>query len=250
MYDWFHIFLVHGICGIEMGLLLGKLHDAGHSNDAVMEFIKQFSWPVQFKSSAPPADALNKRAKNDPVKLSGGETLQFMSILRIFILTCVGNATDDGLRDAIVSFFSLCSVMDALTGMTRGAACTSQHLQSLVVAHVRAFEKSHGVDSWVPKFHMSLHLPMMLERFKLLISCFCHERKHKVIKNFGNQRFDTSKSWEKGLLHDVLHKQLQALAQEANMPNVGVGLLCPRQPQGRVLDVLRQLARSLSILKL
>ena len=105
MYDWFHIFLVHGICGIEMGLLLGKLHDAGHSNDAVMEFIKQFSWPVQFKSSAPPADALNKRAKNDPVKLSGGETLQFMSILRIFILTCVGNATDDGLRDAIVSFF-------------------------------------------------------------------------------------------------------------------------------------------------
>ena len=131
MYDWFHIFLVHGICGIEMGLLLGKLHDAGHSNDAVMEFIKQFSWPVQFKSSAPPADALNKRAKNDPVKLSGGETLQFMFILRIFILTCVGNATDDGLRDAIVSFFSLCSVMDALTGMTRRS---SLHPTALAIA--------------------------------------------------------------------------------------------------------------------
>ena len=95
MYDWFHIFLVHGICGIEMGLLLGKLQDVGHSNDAVMEFIQQFSWPVQFRSSAPPADALSKRTKYDPVKLSGGKTLQFM---------CV-NATDDGLKDAIVSFF-------------------------------------------------------------------------------------------------------------------------------------------------
>ena len=104
MYDWFHIFLVHGICGIEMGLLLGKLQDEGYSNDAVMGFTKQFSWPVQFRSSAPPADALSKRAKYDPVKLSGGATLQFMSILRIFILTGV-NATDDGLKDAIVSFF-------------------------------------------------------------------------------------------------------------------------------------------------
>ena len=127
-------------------------------------------------------------------------------------------------------FFSLRSVTDALTKMTRGFACTPQHLQSLVVAHVKAFQKSHGIDSWVPKFHMSLHLPMMLEKFKLLISCFCHERNHKVIKNFANQRFDTSKSWEKGLLHDVLHKQLQALSQQANMPNVGVGLLSPRQP--------------------
>ena len=90
---------------------------------------------------------------------------------------------------------------------------------------------------------------MMLERFNLLISCFCHERKHNVIKKFANQRYDTSKSWEKGLLHDVLHKQLQALSQQANMPNVGVGLLSPRQPQDRVLEVLRNLARSLSILK-
>ena len=248
MYDWFHIFLVHGICGIEMGLLLGQLQDEGYSNDVVMEFTQQFSWPVQFRSSAPPADALSKRAKYDPVKLSGGETLQFMSILRIFILTSV-NATGDVLKDAIVSFFSLCSGMDALTGMTRGVACTPQHLQSLVLAHLQAFQKSHGVDSWVPKFHMSLHLAMMLERFNLLINCFCHERKHKVIKNFANQRFDTSKSWEKGLLQDVLHKQLQALAEPANMPNMEVGLLSPHPPQRRVLEVLRRLARSLSMLK-
>ena len=43
-------------------------------------------------------------------------------------------------------------------------------------------EASYGVDSYLPKHHYSVHLPLQLERFSQLPTCFVHERRHKLLK--------------------------------------------------------------------
>ena len=85
-----------------------------------------------------------------------------MSILCVFILTCIGNATDDGLRDAIVFFFSsfrhgcldkndqrICLHPTALAiacGCTRKGIpeVTRYWLMGAQISHVTAFANDAG----------------------------------------------------------------------------------------------------------
>ena len=56
--------------------------------------------------------------------------------------------------------------------------------------------------------------PEYLSRFGTLVSCFVHERKHKVIKRFASQKADTQRGFEESLLKDVLAVQLKATEQQ------------------------------------
>lgn len=44
------------------------------------------------------------------------------------------------------------------------------------------FQAIYGTDSYVPKHHFSVHLPSLMELHGMLISCFVHERRHKITK--------------------------------------------------------------------
>ena len=39
MFDWFHICLVHGVAGNELGLLLGRLQDKGYPGQQIHDFV-------------------------------------------------------------------------------------------------------------------------------------------------------------------------------------------------------------------
>ena len=40
-----------------------------------------------------------------------------------------------------------------------------------------------------PKFHWTVHLVIEMGRFGMLLCCWVHERKHKIVKRFGGQDF-------------------------------------------------------------
>ena len=42
MFDWFHIYLVHGVAGNEVGLLLGRLRDNGYPEQDIQDFVQTF----------------------------------------------------------------------------------------------------------------------------------------------------------------------------------------------------------------
>ncbi|CAE7216947.1 unnamed protein product [Symbiodinium sp. CCMP2592] len=73
------------------------------------------------------------------------------------------------------------------------------------------------------------HLDLAKTRYGLM-SCFVHERKHKIIKKITNQVLDTSRAFEKSILDDVLHGHLQQLADPAFLPGEGVHLVQPVRP--------------------
>lgn len=53
MYDWCHVYLVGGVAGTEVGLLLGALQDSGFEMSEVEGFVKGFTWPKQHGCCVP-----------------------------------------------------------------------------------------------------------------------------------------------------------------------------------------------------
>lgn len=66
----------------------------------------------------------------------------------------------------------------------------------------------------IPPGHYALHLPMMAAR-QMLLTCWCHERKHKELKRFGNDTSNANRTvgFEKSLLQNVVLSQLQDMKQ-------------------------------------
>ena len=50
-----------------------------------------------------------------------------------------------------------------------------------LAAHVLAY----GYTLFVPKHHYMLHIPRQLAKFTMLITCYVHERKHKILKRWA-----------------------------------------------------------------
>ena len=53
MYDWFHIYLVHGVANMEIGLLVYKMSAHGFDLEDLNSFTNNFTWPAQFRGGAP-----------------------------------------------------------------------------------------------------------------------------------------------------------------------------------------------------
>ena len=84
-------------------------------------------------------------------------------------------------------------VMDLLMQVNTGRV-TPAMLADAVARHYAAHLVAYGYKLFVPKHHFMLHLPGQIARFKMLIACFVHERKHKTVKRWavpmctGNKR--------------------------------------------------------------
>eukprot|EP00439_Symbiodinium_sp_Y106_P059455 s539_g8.t1 len=115
------------------------------------------------------------------------------------------------------------------------ASAAPSELQQLIVEQLELAKACWGTEWWIPKCHLALHLPLQLSKHAFLQSCFVHERKHKLVKKVGNQILDNSKAFEKSILDDVLYGHLEALNNEALLPNEGVQLLEPIRPAPRKL---------------
>ena len=62
------------------------------------------------------------------------------------------------------------------------------HSQNLVASHSEdsaAHVLAYGYTLFVPKHHYMLHIPGQLAKFAMLIMCYVHERKHKVLKRWA-----------------------------------------------------------------
>ena len=60
-----HIYLVHGVCNIECGLVLGGLRDAGFPESRVTEFMQSFNWPAQTAGSSPKKHSSGRQRQED-----------------------------------------------------------------------------------------------------------------------------------------------------------------------------------------
>jgi hypothetical protein len=58
-------------------------------------------------------------------------------------------------------------------------------LAKAMAIHYAAHVIAYGYTLFVPKHHSMLHIPAQLAKFTILIMCYVHERKHKVLKRWA-----------------------------------------------------------------
>ncbi|CAE7341309.1 unnamed protein product [Symbiodinium sp. CCMP2592] len=104
-------------------------------------------------------------------------------------------------------------------------------------AALRGALANYGAEYWVPKNHMTMHLPEFLSRHGRLLSCFVHERKHKLVKRFANNMKDTSRSYEATVLRETLAAQFLAMQDE--LPQGDVRLIGKRRWTKAMASLIR-----------
>jgi hypothetical protein len=95
-------------------------------------------------------------------------------------------------------------------------------LQVRIERYLQAFKAAFGTDRMIQKFHFALHLPLMLLQFGILLSCFVHERKHKIVKQAAKHMKNTSLDWERSVLNQITSEHFAAFEHSAFHVTVGL----------------------------
>ena len=117
-----------------------------------------------------------------------------------------------GVCPAQVASLLLCiSVMDLLVQVNSGNV-TPAMLANAIAAHYAAHVIAYGYTLFVPKHHFMLHMPGQLAKFKFLIACFVHERKHKIVKRWAVPLCPgKNRKYERGLLEECTIAHINSL---------------------------------------
>ena len=202
-FDWMHCYLVSGIWNSEVGLLMDSIQGEISSN-MIHAFLSSLTWPTKTRASGMTGrKAFEKRTPGSGMlAVSASEGLSLYPILKCFI---ADNLQDPAGSYAFQSYLALCEVLDLLQSSRQGA-CGAAALHSAVERHLGHRLVAHGPNSFQPKLHYSLHLAGQLGLHKVLIACWCHERKHKELKRYANNLHNANPkmAWEKSLLQEVL----------------------------------------------
>lgn len=224
-FDYHHVYFVHGIFNLEIGLFLDLMKSqptrtrVRHTD--INAFFQNFRWP---SFSQVGKTVFEKRSTDGgPLSASASECLGCFAVLQEFVNLRVFNLGVPELQAACVSYYALCEVIVLLSMTPRG---TVDHitLKNAIMHHLAMHKQAYGDDHWVPKMHWATHLPDQLRLWGLLIACFTHERKHKEVKRYMEGRQNTHYEYERNILQDVLYIQSRVLTEEHPYPT-GVCLL-------------------------
>ena len=251
-YDPQHVYLVNGIFQAELGHLLTRLKKRMKIKLHIIgEFFNSFEWPANSKSGKNIFDDRTDKSltdtdndtkkKNLTFSCSASDGLGSFAMLQEFLMLQVfATATaqrNEAVLGACASFFALCAVLTLATMIPRGGV-SPELLRAKIVAHLQLHSAAYGSLHWVPKFHYAHHLADQYELWGALLFCFAHERKHKEIKRYLQGRMNTSATWDKNVMQDVLHIQKLALREDFPYPR-GTQLLSPRSPDHNWYSFLR-----------
>lgn len=208
-FDWMHIMVVNGAWNSEVGHLFEAIQ-AEISSAMMHGYLMGLNWPRRTRSKAMTGKrAFEKRtAASGALACSASEGLSLYPCIRQFLRD---NLVDPATNGPYQSYLALCGVLDLLS-KSRTWEVSPADLAQAVETWLGHRLVQYGAASFQPKVHYCLHLADQLERFGRLVSCWCHERKHKELKRFANQMHaaKASTSWEKSLLEEVaLMQRLQ-----------------------------------------
>ena len=181
------------------------------------QFVNGCIWPKKISAASMTGRRLfeKRNASSGELKASASELLSVYGVVRLAVIT---KFPDVGLLPsqpslAVRSFLAACQVLDVLKKSMSEEICSNQ-LKAAVTIHQQLRLAAHGATNYQPKMHYSGHFYQHVESHPKLLSCFCHERKHKQIKRFANAHTNHSQAFEKSLLEEVVLLQSTALKED------------------------------------
>jgi len=222
MFDWMHVYLVKGIFTWEAGKIMYWLFKEGnrlklpHVTYADLhEYLQRWQWP---KALASPHDLCNERhahshLENQALGGTASELLSVAPVLARYLDKVVAKTPlGEACKAMIKSCLACVDVVELLQCVAR-THVDPKVLHDAILAHLGAHQEAYGTDDWKPKHHMAIHLPIMLERFGTLISCFVMERRHQSVRMRQLAR-KTLDRYEGGLICEITNDSLAAWAAD------------------------------------
>ena len=210
MFDWMHVYLVGGLFNYELWNLLIFLKAAGVQLELLCEFVQKFTWLQKNVGDSAKRlfqiEALTKwLADADHFKGSASECLCIYPVIRVFLEGVVPGVCGKQAE----SYLALCNVLDTLVSLKHGVV-DGALLDAVIVHHLACYLQAYGKVGWKPKHHMATHLAEQLWRHGFLLSCFVHERRHRLVKRHLRGRHNLN-SFETGLVEELTLHHLHQL---------------------------------------
>jgi hypothetical protein len=215
MYDAQHVWFVNGIFNKELGALLDKLKLEGIDMTTIHDYIARVRWPSAKQSGASDLLKLFKKPhkKGEQFSCTASEGLCVMKAIGVFLNDKIlgDPAFSDDLKAAAMSFGLMRTSVDKVLTAATGRG-DHNDVRNSIKAHHDLHQAIYGHDLWIFKFHQSAHFGDFYEYFRMLVTCWTLERKHKEPKRIANNYTNNSGAWETGLLEEIIRKQFAELS--------------------------------------
>jgi len=231
-HDWMHAIFVQGCFNTVLYLTLRDIKDSGITDiySRLHAYIAMWTLPRRLGSAkalsqifSPKRESSDERAKTFKCQASDG--LSAISIIAIYFELVIMAAGFSML--ACAAFLALADLVDLLMSVSTGLV-SADALRDAVKHFLDACIAAGWRKFMHPKFHWLVHLARYLRKWGMLLSCFVHERKHRMVKRYSSDVFNTRRN-EWSVLSEVTCHHIAAL-RETNVFNFGVGLIPPIQP--------------------
>ncbi len=231
-HDWMHTFVVHGVWNTIMFLLLHCLQGAvGNAVQSIHDYVAMWVLPGRLGGSgARLADAFSAGRWKASVKAKYFKCTASDAMSLFCIVACYIHAVY--LRAGVCvpecrAYIALCEVLDLLVVLALGVV-TEEQFHKAVDDFLKACLEAGWRDSMHPKFHWCIHLVRELVRFGILLTCWVHERKHRMVKRYTNDHRNT-RAYEASILSEVTCQHFYNLSLKRTF-DLEVGLREPIAP--------------------
>ena len=246
-HDWMHTFVVHGVWNTVLMLLMLALNASHPAVSEMHSYMQLWTLPLRLGANATTnlASAFSKARWTSSVKAkyfkcTASEGISMFGIIACYVQSVFMRA---GMcMPECKAYIALCYVLDLLVVVARGHVTYAQ-LNDAVDVFLRACIDAGWRQNMHPKFHWTLHLVRELRRFGMLLTCWVHERKHRMVKRYTNNQRNTAK-YETSILSEVTCQHLHDIS-DASTFRLDVGL---RNPTSKcTTEMSRALQRGLGL---
>ena len=202
-YDFFHNYFINGIVHLEVHMFLALAnanYDWWFPN--IHASFRTWKWPKSCPCAKHVFSPSRASACASVFKASGSETFSMYPVLRFLILLRF-NAGE--MAAQINSIMALFKILDGYCLMLQGV--TPPLWQEHIENHMRLFQVAYPDRQVLPKHHYALHCVPAIRQFGFLITCWVHERKHRIFKNYADH-VQTNQSFEASVSRSLLNAQL------------------------------------------
>ena len=230
LHDWMHCVFAGGVFNIVILLCFTAVKEkATNVWDIAQAFVQNWQWPKSVKFNPCNADYFSKsRVKSNEkalqFKCTASHGLSLLPVLCLFIR---------GLRTRVATLNTIvCDAVDALHDLVEALVAvplgliTADDLRSRVAHFLQVVEAAGWQLRLVPKFHWLIHLAAALARWGVIPTCWVHERKHRMVKRYGEDVRNTA-AYSRSLLSETISQQLVDVEAMDAFPSE-LGLIRPQ----------------------
>lgn len=195
-HDWMHAMVVNGVWNTMRWLLIMALVSSGISDAAqqIGAYVRMWTLPRRVSVNAGKlADAFSatrwkSSANAKHFKCTASEKISMYAIIKIIVVSvflragvCVAECQ---------AYVDCCDVLDLLCSQQHGCV-TGRQMCDVIDKFLWSCVRARFRNFMHPKFHWTIHFAIELQRFGFLLTCWVHERKHRMVKRFCQEMKNT-----------------------------------------------------------